>query len=143
MLTETTTMQPTVSSYSLLFSMLHPGDIDCNICIEFIQENSIENSVQDCVPYILKLMVNATLLLAYPKQPCVCLKINMCLICCITLSFQNLLYSSIVTCDHMTVTVTVILSCDWYVTFVKLCDHLWQCGSDVILILTLSSQNLK
>jgi len=23
-------------------------------CIEFTQENSIENSVQDCLPYILK-----------------------------------------------------------------------------------------
>ena len=24
-------------------------------CIEFTQENSIENSIQDCLPYILKL----------------------------------------------------------------------------------------
>ena len=39
--------------------------------IGFTQENSIENSVQDCLPYILKPIVNATLLLAYPKQPCV------------------------------------------------------------------------
>ena len=42
------------------------------------QENSIENSVQDCLSYILRPMVHATLLLAYPKQPCVCLKVNMC-----------------------------------------------------------------
>jgi len=33
-------------------------------CIGFIQENLIENSVQDCLSYILN---HATLLLAYPK----------------------------------------------------------------------------
>ena len=49
-------------------------------CIGFTQENSIENSVQDCLPYIPKCMVYAALLLAYPKQPYVCLKINMYLI---------------------------------------------------------------
>jgi len=43
--------------------------------IGFIQENSIENSVQNCLLYILKLH---GLLLAYPKQPCICFKINMC-----------------------------------------------------------------
>ena len=49
-------------------------------CIRLTQVNSIENSVQDCLPYILKPIVYAALLLAYPKQLCVCLKVNMCLI---------------------------------------------------------------
>ena len=47
-------------------------------CIGFTQENSIENSVQDCLPYILKLHGPCQLLLAYPKQLCVCFKIDMC-----------------------------------------------------------------
>jgi len=47
-------------------------------CIGLIQENLIENSVQDCLPYILKPHGPCQLLLAYPKQPCICLKVNMC-----------------------------------------------------------------
>ena len=35
--------------------------------IRFIQENSIENSVQNNLPYIPKLMVHAIPFLAYPK----------------------------------------------------------------------------
>ena len=73
-----------------------------NLVLELTQENLIENSVQDCLPYILKPIVNATLLLAYSKQPCVCLKVNMYLTCYMTSFFQNLLYSSIVICDHVT-----------------------------------------
>ena len=36
-------------------------------CIEFTQENSIENSVQDGLPYILIPTGLCKLLLAYPK----------------------------------------------------------------------------
>ena len=70
--------------------------------IGFIQENSIENSVQGCLPYILRPMVHATLLLAYPKQPCVCLKVNMCLTYSMILFFQNFLYLFSMTHDHVT-----------------------------------------
>ena len=35
--------------------------------IEFIQENSIENSVQNCLPYILKPNSLCSTTLAYPK----------------------------------------------------------------------------
>jgi len=47
-------------------------------CIGFTQENSIENSVQDCLPYILLVNGPCSITLAYPKWLCVCLKINMC-----------------------------------------------------------------
>ena len=40
-------------------------------CIEFIQENSIENFVQDCLSYILLLDGPCELFIAYSKQPCV------------------------------------------------------------------------
>ena len=46
--------------------------------IMLTQENSIENSVHDCLPYILELHGPCSLLLAYSKPPCVCLKVNMC-----------------------------------------------------------------
>ena len=36
-------------------------------CIGLTQENSIENSVQDCLPYILISNDLCELLLAYPK----------------------------------------------------------------------------
>ena len=47
-------------------------------CIGLTQENSIENSVQDCLPYILIPNGLYKLFLAYSKWPCVCLKVNMC-----------------------------------------------------------------
>jgi len=62
--------------------------------IGLTQENSIENSVQDCLPYIQIFNGLCELFLAYPKQPCVCLKVNICITRCILLSFQNLLYPS-------------------------------------------------
>ena len=81
------------------------------------QENSIENSVQDCLPYILLLDGPYKLFLAYPKWPYVSHVVW-------HHPFQNFLCLSIclVTCDHL-------CHCDW-------CD--W-----VILILTLSSKNRK
>jgi len=47
-------------------------------CIRFTQENSIENSVQDCLSYILKAHGLCSTTLAYSKWSCVCLKVNMC-----------------------------------------------------------------
>ena len=58
-----------------------------NLILELTQENSIENSVQNCLPYILNYMVHAITSLAYPKQPCVSLKVNMYYTCCMILSF--------------------------------------------------------
>jgi len=48
-----------------------------NLVLGLIQENSIENSLQDCLPFILKAYGLCYVLLAYPKQPCVYLKANM------------------------------------------------------------------
>jgi len=72
-------------------------------CIGLTQENSIENSVQDYLLYIQIPNGLCKLFLAYPKWPCICLKVNMYFICFITSSFQNLLYPSMchVTCDHV------------------------------------------
>ena len=55
--------------------------------IGLIQENSIENSVQDCLPYIQIPNGLYKLFLTYPKWPCVHLKVNMCIIRCMTLFF--------------------------------------------------------
>ena len=63
-------------------------------CIGLTQENSIENSVQNCLPYILIPNGLCELFLVYPKWPYVCLKINMCFTYCMMLSFQNLLHPS-------------------------------------------------
>ena len=72
-------------------------------CSRLIQENSIENSVQDGLPYIQIPNGLCELFLTYPKQPCICLKVNMHFPCCMTSSFQNLLPPSMchVTCDHV------------------------------------------
>jgi len=70
-------------------------------CIGLTQENSIENSVQDGLPYIPIPNGLCKLFLTYPKRPCICLKVNMCFTCCMMSSFQNLLHPSMryVTCD--------------------------------------------
>ena len=72
-------------------------------CIRLTQENSIESSVQDGLPYIQIPNGLCKLFLTYPKQPYVCLKVNICFTHCITSSFQNLLFPSIhhVTCDYV------------------------------------------
>ena len=70
-------------------------------CIGLIQENLIENSVQDCLSYILIPSGLCELFIAYPKQLCIYLKINICFIYYMTSFFQNILCSSIylMTCD--------------------------------------------
>ena len=74
-----------------------------NLILGLIQENSIENSIQDCLSYILVSNGLCKLLLAYPKQPYIGHKVNMCCIYCMILFFQNLLLLSIclITCDHV------------------------------------------
>ena len=61
-----------------------------NLVLGLIQENLIESSIQDCLPYILIPNGLCKLFLAYPKQPCVCLKVNMYSIHCMTSSFHIL-----------------------------------------------------
>ena len=57
-------------------------DLKVNQWIEScIRVNSIENSVQDHLPYISKTTSLYFTTLAYPKWPYVCLKINMYIIC--------------------------------------------------------------
>ena len=48
-----------------------------NLVLGLTQENSIENSVQDCLLYILKVHGLCSTTLAYSKWPCVHLKVNM------------------------------------------------------------------
>ena len=58
-------------------------------CIGLTQKNSIENSVQDCLPYIQISNGLCELFLAYFKWPCICLKVNMCIIFCIISSLPE------------------------------------------------------
>ena len=93
----------TVQSWQMLQSQdLRVGQVK-KPCIRLTQENLIENSVQDCLPYIQIPNGPCKLFLAYPKWPCVCLKVNMYITYCMTSSFQNLLCPSMcyVTCDHV------------------------------------------
>ena len=70
-------------------------------CIGSAQENSIEDSVQESLPYIQMPNGLCELFLTYPKQPYIYLKVHMWFTCCMTSSFQNLLHPSMchVTCD--------------------------------------------
>jgi len=88
------------------------------------QENLIENSVQDCLSYILKPHGLCQLLLTYSKQP---YQDQYVLNLLYDIIFSEPFISFYVICDHVTVTF--------------LCDHLQQCDSDVMLTLTLSSKN--
>ena len=56
-------------------------------CIGLTQENSIENSVQDCLPYIQVPNGLCKLFLTYPKWLYICLKVNMYITYYMTLSF--------------------------------------------------------
>jgi len=57
-------------------------------CIGLTQENSIESSVQDSLPYIQIPNGLCKLFLTHPKQPYICLKVNMCFTCCMISSFH-------------------------------------------------------
>ena len=59
----------------------------------------MENSVQDCLPYILIPNSPCKLFIAYPKWLCVCLKINMCLICYMISSLLESSSSFHMSCD--------------------------------------------
>jgi len=52
---------------------LRVGQVD-EPCIGLTQENSVQN----CLPYILRFHGPCELLLAYPKLPCIYLKVNIC-----------------------------------------------------------------
>ena len=69
-----------------------------------IQENSIESSIHDYLPYIPETNGLCSTTLAYPKWLYICLKINIYITCCIMLFFQNLLLPSIMTYYCVTVT---------------------------------------
>ena len=56
-------------------------------CIGLTQENSIENSIQDCLLYIPNYLVHASYCVSYLKLPCVSLKVNIHCVYCITSSF--------------------------------------------------------
>ena len=89
-------------------------------CIGLTQENSIENSVQDCLPYIQIPNGLCKLFLTYPKWPCVCLKVNMCI---------YTLYDIILPCVM------------WLVTCVIWCDLLYDSVILVIIIIIIFSNN--
>jgi len=57
-------------SYLLQSQDLRVGQVK-ESCIGLTQENLIENSVQDCLPYIQIPNGLCELFLAYPNQPCV------------------------------------------------------------------------
>ena len=87
---------------SLQMLRLRPLELDKRGTLYRVtQENSIESSAQDSLPYIPRTHGPCWLLLTYPKQLCVYPKVNMCSTCCMTSSFRNLLHPSVhyVTCD--------------------------------------------
>jgi len=68
---------------------------------------SIKNFVQGYLPYILKSNSLCSTTLAYPKWPCAFLKVNMCIICYMTLSLldpSTIFYHATQLCDCVTVT---------------------------------------
>ena len=87
----------------------------------------MKNSVQDCLPYILIPNGPCELFIAYPKWLCVCLKINMCLICYM---MSSLLESS--SFFHM--------SCDLWLSLSP-CYLMWLMCDQVMLSLNSSSKN--
>ena len=106
-----------ISQYLLRIKNLRVGQWK-EPCIGLTQENSIENSVQDYLPYILLPNGPYKLFLAYPKRPCVCLKINMCFTRCMTSFFR---------------TFYVLLCVMWLVTMssdVTYCMTVWSCHSN-------------
>jgi len=70
-----------------------------NLVLGLTQENLIENSVQNCLPYIQIPNGLCELFLAYPKWPCVHLKVNMCITCCMTSSLPEYFMSFHVSYD--------------------------------------------
>ena len=81
-----------------------------NLVLELTQENSIESSVQDCLPYIPQTTGLYTTL-AYSKWLCVCLKTTMYIIYSI-MSFLPELFTifhyGTWSCDSVTCDITLI-----------------------------------
>jgi len=90
----------------------------------------VENSIPDCLPYIQIPNGSCELFLAYPKWPCVCLKVNICITHCIT--------SSLPECS-----ISFHVSCDLWPSL-SLCHLMWLMCDQVMLSLTLilSSKNI-
>ena len=70
-----------------------------NLVLGLTQENLIENSIQDCLPYIQIPNGSCKLFLAYPKWPCVCLKVNMYITYCMISSLPECSMSFPALCD--------------------------------------------
>jgi len=92
--------------------------------IGLTQENLIENSVQDYLTYIQIPNGLYKLFLAYPKWPCVCLKVNICITHCMT--------SSVPDCS-----MSFYTSHDLWLSL-SLCHLMWLICDQVMLSLTLT-----
>ena len=88
-----------------------------NLVLGLTQENSIENSIQNCLPYIQIPNGLYKLFLAYPKWPCICFKVNICITHCMTSSFYascnlwpyHLMWPAMWQHDLVTLTLTLVL----------------------------------
>ena len=67
-------------------------DKSTNSYIRVIQENLIESSLQNSLPYILLQMVRASYCAPYPKQPCVKHEVNIWSPCCMMLLCSRIFY---------------------------------------------------
>ena len=67
-------------------------DKSTNSYIRVIQENLIESSLQNSLPYILLQMVRASYCAPYPKQPCVKHEVNIWYPCCMMLLCSRIFY---------------------------------------------------
>jgi len=83
------------------------------------QENSIENSIQDGLPYIQMSNGLCELFLTYPKWPCLCLKVSHVFPTLYDIIFPEPSTSSPVSCDFMTISSDVIC-----------CVTVWSCHSN-------------
>ena len=82
---------PTLKYMYVMNLFLRVGDKN-NPCIRVTQENSIRNSLQDNLPYILLQMVRANYCTPYPKWPRVKYEANMWSSCYMTSSCSRTFY---------------------------------------------------
>ena len=100
-------------------------------CIESTQENSIENSIQDYLSYIQISNGPCELFLAYPKWPCIHLKVNIYITYCMISSLSEYSIFFYVSYD---LSLLLLLCCLMWL----MCDQVMSS-----LTLTLSSKNRK
>ena len=110
--TETTEEISTAPASSVLWFQDLRVDQEREHCIEFTQENSIENSIQDCLRYKPQTTGLCTITLAYSKWPYVCLKATIYIVYSIT-SFlsesSTIFHHGTWSCDSVTVTCDIPL----------------------------------